>query len=93
MNLSPVANPAWETIRGVKFAMLHGPTLVEVLVTNAALDYIALPTPGPGGRLACFNGHREKFEQAANAKYHSGQLDEEWMLIVEVGDLKTISNS
>jgi hypothetical protein len=29
MSLSSVGNPAWETIRGVRFAMLYGATLVD----------------------------------------------------------------
>ena len=37
MSLSSVANPAWETIRGVRFAMLDGSTLVAVLVTQQRL--------------------------------------------------------
>jgi hypothetical protein len=93
MSLSPVANPAWETIRGVKFAMLYGPTLVAVLVTHAALDYIEGPAPGLGGHLACFNRHRDTLEQVANAKHQRGQLDEGGMVIVEVGDLKVVPNS
>jgi hypothetical protein len=40
MSLSPIACPAWESIRGVRFTMLYGPTLVTVLVTHEALDDI-----------------------------------------------------
>jgi len=54
MSLSPVGNPAWETIRGVRFSMLHGPTLVTALVTHAALLEIDDDTPEVGGQLACF---------------------------------------
>ena len=49
MSLSSVGNPAWETIRGVRFAMLCGPTLVAILVTHAALDDIERAPPGVGG--------------------------------------------
>jgi hypothetical protein len=40
MSLSSVGNPAWDTVRGVRFAMLYGSTLVAVLLTHAALDDI-----------------------------------------------------
>ena len=93
MSLSPVANPAWETIRGVRFAMLYGPTLVAVLVTHAALDNIELPTPVVDGHLACFNKHRDAFEQVASGKHQRGQLEESGTVIVEVGDLKMMSRS
>ena len=36
MSLSSVGNPAWQMIRGVRFAMRNGPTLVPVLVTHDA---------------------------------------------------------
>lgn len=91
MSLSSVANPAWETIRGVKFAMLHGSTLVAVMVTHAALDDIELPAPGAGGHLACFNKHRDAFERVASAKHERGQLAESGAVIVEAGDLKSSS--
>jgi hypothetical protein len=48
MRLSSIANPAWETIRGVSFSMLHGPTLVTIMVTHAALSEIDDVTPGVG---------------------------------------------
>ena len=59
MSLSPVACPAWGSIRGVRFTMLYGPTLVTVLVTHAALDDIDHETTGAGGHLACFHKHRD----------------------------------
>ena len=89
MSLSSVGNPAWETIRGVRFAMLRGSMLVPVLITHAAVEGMEPPTPG--GRLACFNKHRTAFEQIASAKHQRQQLGEGGMLIVEVGDLKLIS--
>ena len=88
MSLSSVANPAWETIRGVRFAMLYGTTLVPVLITHAAVDDIELPTAGVGGHLACFNKHRDAFEQVASAKHQRGQLEESGTVIVQAGDLK-----
>jgi hypothetical protein len=93
MSLSPIGNPAWNTARGVRFAMQYGPTLVAVMVTHAALDNIELATPGVGGHLACFNKHRETIEEVANAKHQRGQLDEEsGAVIVEAGDLKSSSS-
>ena len=90
--MTAIGNPAWETIRGVRFAMLYGPTLVAVLVTHAAVDGIELPTPGVGGHLACFNKHRNAFEQIASAKYQRQQLGESGMVIVEASDLKMNSS-
>ena len=77
MGLSPIACPAWETIRGVQFAMLDGSTLVTVVVTSAALGKIQRIVPGVGGHLACFTKHRETIEEVANAKHQRGQIDEE----------------
>ena len=92
MSLSSVANPAWETIRGVRFAMLYGATLVAVLVTHAALDDIERAPLEAGGHLACFNKHRETFERAASAKHQRGQLEESGAVIVQAGDLKPSSS-
>ena len=93
MSLSPIACPAWETIRGVQFAMLDGPTLVTVVVTSAALGKIQRVVPGVGGHLACFTKHRVTIEEVANAKHQRGQLDEEsGAVIVEAGDLKSSSS-
>ena len=55
MSLLSVGSPAWNTIRGVRFAMLHGPTLIGGLVTHDALDDIERLPPQTGGHLACFN--------------------------------------
>ena len=91
MSLSSIGNPAWETIRGVRFSMLHGPTLVTVLVTHAALREIEHVTPGVGGHLACFEKHRDAFEQVANAKHRRGLEEENGAVIVQAGDLKTFT--
>ena len=91
MSLSPVANPAWETIRGVRFAMLYGSTLVAVLVTHAALDDIERARPRVGGQLACFNKHRDAIEQVASVKHQRGQCEESGAVIVQAGDLKSSS--
>lgn len=92
MSLTSVGNPAWQSIRGVRFAMLNGPTLVTVLVTHDAVDDIERAAPGDGGPLACFNRHRVTFERAASAKHQRGELGESGEVIVEVADLKTSSH-
>ena len=91
MSLSPVANPAWETIRGVRFAMLYGSTLVAVLVTHAALDDIERARPRVGEHLACFNKHRDAIEKIASLKHQRGQCEESGAVIVHAGDLKSSS--
>jgi hypothetical protein len=91
MSLSSIANPACETIRGVRFFMLHGPTLATVIVTHAALDEIADITPGVGGHLACLEEHRDAFEQAASDKHQRGLIEERGAVIVQAGDLKTFT--
>ena len=89
MSLSSVGNPAWQSIRGVRFAMHNGPTLVAILVTHDAVDDVEKAPPGDGGPLARFNKHREKFELAASAKHQRGQFEEDGLVIVDVGDLKS----
>ena len=88
MSLSSVGNPAWETIRGVRFSMLHGQTLVAIAVTHAALSGIDDVTPGVGGHLACFHKHRDAIERAASDKHQRGLLEEDGTVIVQAGDLK-----
>ena len=91
MSLSAIGNPAWETIRGVRFSMLHGPTMVTVLVTNAALFEIEDVTPPVGGHLACFQKHRDAFEHVADIKHQRGLQEESGAVIVKAGDLKTFT--
>ena len=91
MSLSSVGNPAWDTVRGVRFAMLYGSTLVAILVTHAALDAIELVESGVGGHVASFNKHRDTFERVASAKHERGQLEENGAVTVEAGDLKSSS--
>ena len=89
MSLASVGNPAWETIRGVQFAMLYGPTLVTIVVTHAALSEIHDVTPGVGGHLACFEKHRVTFERAADIKHQRGVREQSGAVTVQAGDLKT----
>jgi hypothetical protein len=88
MSLSSVANPAWNTIRGVRFTMRTDQFFVQVLVTHDALDDIERHPSEVGWHLACFNRHRGAIEQVANAKYQRGQLEEGGLVIVQAGDLK-----
>ncbi len=91
MGLSSVGSPAWNTIRGVRFAMLDGLTFVPVLVTHDALDYIERVPPEGGPYLTCFNRHRGPIEQVASAKHERGEREEDGVVIVHAHDLKTAS--
>ena len=88
MSLSSFGNPAWESIRGVRFSMLHGPALVAVLVTHAALDDIEYGSHQQNGYLARFNKHRSALEHAASAKHQRGEVEESGAVIVQAADLK-----
>jgi hypothetical protein len=92
VSLSSVGNPAWATIRGVRFAMSNGPTLVAILVTHDAVDDVEKATAGDGGPLARFSKHRDRFELAASAKHQRGQSEEGGLVIVDVADLKAASH-
>jgi hypothetical protein len=89
MSLSSFANPAWNTVRGVRFGMLYGPTLVAVLVTHAALDDIEHESHLENGYLACFNKHRIALEHAARGKFQRGEVEESGAVIVQASDLKS----
>ena len=89
MSLSSIGSPAWDTVRGVRFSMRYGPTLVAILVTHAALDHIE---PGRNGHLASFDKHRPAIEQIASGKHQRGELEEGGPVIVQPGDLKTPSD-
>jgi uncharacterized protein DUF1488 len=69
--LLPIAYPANVTIRGVRFAMLDLGDLVDILVTNAALDRMEVPVVSGSDYLARFKKHRESFERVANDKFCS----------------------
>ena len=89
MSLTSIGNPTWQSIRGVRFSMRNGPTLVAILVTHDAIDDVEPATPGDGGPLARFNKRRDRFELAASAKHQRGQLEEDGLVIVDVADLKS----
>jgi hypothetical protein len=92
MILSYIGNPAHETIRGGRFAMLGSAGLVAVLVTRAALDEIETPGPQTGGYLPRFETYRERFEQIARSKHRRGQVELTGVVIVHAGDLGLISS-
>ena len=88
MTLTSVGNPAWHTVRGVRFLMSNGPTLVTILVTHEAIDHIEQASAGSGEYLTRFNNHRMVFERAASAKHQRGDVLESGAVMVEVGDVK-----
>ena len=73
MGLSPIANPAHKTIRGVRFAMLDGVELVTVLVTHAALEAIEAPQPAKDACLDRFEMHRAKSNRLRAASISAGR--------------------
>jgi len=77
MSLSSFGNPAWESIRGVRFSMLHGPALDDIEHGSQENGY-----------LARFNKHRSALEQAASAKHQRGEVEESGAVIVQAADLK-----
>jgi hypothetical protein len=85
MSLASIGNLAWETIRGVRFYMLHGTTFITVLVTRSALLDVDHVAPEVGGQLACFGKHRPTFERVANTKHQRGLLDESGAVIIQAG--------
>ena len=88
MSLSPVACPAWESIRGLRLSMLYGPTFVTVLVTHAAPHDLDQATTRESGHLACLKKHRDAIEQFASIKHQRGLLDESGAVVVQAGDLE-----
>jgi hypothetical protein len=88
MGLASVAQPAHETIRGVKFAMLDGTVLVSVLVAHAALQEIEWSPPGSGDYLSRFEKHRAGLEKIASKKHARGQIEDNGSIIVQKGDLR-----
>jgi hypothetical protein len=88
MSLSPIAQPAHETIRGVKFAMLDGTALVVVLVAHAALQSIEWSPPGSGDYLVRFERHRARLEEIASKKHERGQVEVNGSVSVQKDDVK-----
>jgi hypothetical protein len=86
MGLSPIGNPAWKTVRGVRFAMQYGASLVAILVTNAALDEMDLVPES--GYLERFNRHRDAIEKVASSKHQRGQIEESGVVVVQAADMK-----
>jgi hypothetical protein len=88
MGLSSTAQPAHETIRGVKFAMLDGTMLVAVLIAHETLQSIEWSPPGSGDYLARFERHRDRLEQIARKKHARGQTEKNGSITVQKGDLQ-----
>ena len=88
MGLSSIAQPAHETIRGVKFAMRDGGLLVPVLVMHAALQVIEWSPPGSGDYLARFEKHRGQLERIAEKKHLRGQIEGDGSIIVQRSDVQ-----
>jgi hypothetical protein len=88
MSLASVAQPAHETVRGVKFAMLDGTTLVAVLVAHSALQSLEWSPPGSGDYLARFEKFRARLEGIASRKHDRGLTEDNGSIFVQREDLK-----
>ena len=66
MSLSSVGYAAWNTIRGVRFTMLYGQTLVPVLVTHDALDDVEREH-GPIAELTDAEAFADLLEPGSNS--------------------------
>ena len=86
MSLSHIANPAHETIRGMRFFMVDGVDFVSVLVTYEALEEIEATPSTKGANFDRFEKHRKKFEQIAIKKFDRGQVEITGVVIVHAGD-------
>ena len=91
MGLSSLAQPAHETIRGVKFAMRDGGVTVSILVAHAALQVIEWSPPGSGDYLARFDKHRNWLEQIAGKKHLRGQIEGDGSILVQRSDVQVLS--
>ena len=88
VGLSSIAQPAHETIRGVKFAMRDGGVIVPILVAHAALQVIEWSPPGSGDYLARFEKHRDRLEQIAGSKHQRGQIEDDGTILVQRTDVQ-----
>jgi Protein of unknown function (DUF1488) len=88
MSVSSTAQPAHETIRGVKFAMLDGTTLVAVLVAHAALRSIEWSPPGSGDYLARFERNRERLENIESKKHGRRKMEKHGSILIQNYDLQ-----
>lgn len=88
VGLSSIAQPAHETIRGVKFAMRNGGVIVPILVAHAALQVIEWSPPGSGDYLARFEKHRDRLEQIAGNKHLRGQIEDDGTILVQRTDVQ-----
>lgn len=86
MGLSPAAQPAHETVKGVQFAMLDGTALVSIVVAHAAIQALEWSPPGSGDYLTRFQKHRSALEQIASNKHGRGEIEENGSILVRKGD-------
>jgi Protein of unknown function (DUF1488) len=90
VGLSSIAQPAHETIRGVKFAMRDGGALVSILVMHGALQMIEWSPPGSGDYLARFEKHRNRLEEVAIKKHLRGQVEDDGSVVVQRSDVQQV---
>jgi hypothetical protein len=88
MSLASVAQPAHETVRGVRFAMLDGTALVVVLVAHSVLQSLEWSPPGSGNYLARFEKFRARLEGIASRKHDRGLIEDNGSVFVQREDLK-----
>ena len=89
VSLTPIAQPAHNTIRDVRFAMREGGMLMFVVVTHAALESMASSTPGAEDHLGRFEQNRNAFERIAIQKYERGDVDDEGFIFIQKADLQS----
>ena len=88
MSLTPIAQPAHNTIRDVRFAMREGGMLMFVVVSHGALETMGPSTPGADDHLTRFEKNRSAFERIAVQKYERGQIDEDGFIFIQDADLQ-----
>ncbi len=88
LTLSSIAQPAHETVRGVKFAMRDGAAIVPILVVHGALQVIDWSPPGSGDYLVRFEKHRRRLEEIANRMHQQGRLEEDGSILVQRQDVQ-----
>ena len=91
MSLTPIAQPAHNTIRDVRFAMREGGILMFVVVSHGALEIMGASTPGPDDHLGRFEKYRSAFERIAIQKYERGDIDEDGFIFIQKTDLQSAS--
>jgi hypothetical protein len=83
MSLVAVGAPAWNTARGVRFGILFGATLIEILFTHEAIEFLAPSAGELGGHLTRFSLHRKRFERVAARMQEQGAWAEAWDILID----------